>query len=51
VETALTLFYPVQEYHQWLNNIFNHMAEKTYEHLQHQEVNKIDPDLRMIPIT
>lgn len=46
VETALTLFYPSPDYHQWLNSIFNHMTEKTYEHLQNLEVSSIDPDLR-----
>lgn len=46
VECALTIFYSKPEYHVWLNDMFNHMCNKTYDYLQNIEISEIDPDLR-----
>lgn len=51
VECALTIFYSYPDYHNWLNNMFNHMAEKTYLYLQHIEISEIDPDLCSLYLT
>jgi hypothetical protein len=49
VECALTIFYRDPKYQEWLNNMFNHMCNKTYEYLQNMEISEIDPDLRSLP--
>ncbi len=49
MECALTIFYRDPKYQEWLNNMFNHMCNKTYEYLQNMEISEIDPDLRSLP--
>lgn len=48
VETLVTLFGKVDEYHNELGQLFNIMVGKTYEHfkeMQVQDMKKVDPDL------
>lgn len=41
----MTTLYKHVKYHEWLNNVFNHMINQTYTQIQNEEINKIDPDL------
>jgi hypothetical protein len=48
VESAVVIFHKYPDYHQWLNNMFNLMVEKTYVHLHDLNKHKIDPELRSL---